>query len=83
MRSSTDPAVNQVKVAAVQFDMQVGVENKQANLAASIRHINDAAANGARLIVLPELASTGYSFDTKQEAYEHAEDVPTGPTCQA
>jgi predicted amidohydrolase len=83
MRSSTNPAVNQINVAAVQFDMHVGVENKDTNLAASIRHIHDAAAKGARLIVLPELASTGYSFDTKEEAYAHAEEVPTGPTCQA
>ncbi|MGC0364581.1 N-carbamoylputrescine amidase [Rhodococcus sp. 27YEA15] len=83
MRSTTSPAVSAVKVAAVQFDMQVGVENKDANLAATVRHIRDAAAAGARLIVLPELASTGYSFDTRDEAYAHAEPVPDGPTCQA
>lgn len=83
MRSPTDPAMSAVKVAAVQFDMQVGIDNKAANVDATLRHIRDAAAAGAQLIVLPELASTGYSFDTREEAYAHAEQVPTGPTCQA
>lgn len=83
MRSSTTPAVSPIKAAAVQFDMQVGVQNKDANLAASLHHINVAAKAGASLIVLPELASTGYSFDTREEAYAHAELVPDGPTCQA
>lgn len=83
MRSTTRPAVSEIKAAAVQYDMQVGIENKEANLEASVRHITEAAAAGARLIVLPELASTGYSFDTREEAYAHAEEVPTGPTCRA
>lgn len=83
MRSSTDPAVSQIKVAAVQFDMQVGIDNKDKNVAATLDHVAAAAQAGARLIVLPELASTGYSFDTKEEAYAHAETVPDGPTCQA
>lgn len=82
MRSSTNPAVSEIKVAAVQFDMQVGLENKEKNVAATVGHIDDAAGAGARLIVLPELANTGYSFDTKEEAYAHAESVPDGPTCR-
>jgi predicted amidohydrolase len=83
MRSPTTPAVSDIKCAAVQFDMQVGIDNKDKNLALTLRHIDEAAARGARLIVLPELASTGYSFDTRAEAYEHAEPVPDGPTCRA
>lgn len=33
MRSPTNPAASELKVAAVQFDMQVGLENKEKNLA--------------------------------------------------
>lgn len=80
-RSSTAPATSAVTVAAVQSDPQVGLENKQENVAATLRQIAEAAGNGARLIVLPELASTGYSFDTRDEAFAHAEPVPEGPTC--
>lgn len=80
----TDQApMSPIKVAAVQFDMQVGMENKQANVDRTLELIREAADNGARLIVLPELASTGYSFHNRAEAYEHAEEVPSGPTCQA
>lgn len=82
-RSSSTPPTSAVTVAAVQSDPQVGIENKQANIDETLRLIAEAADNGARLIVLPELASTGYSFDTREEAYAHAEPVPSGPTCTA
>jgi predicted amidohydrolase len=75
--------VSTVKVAAVQSDPQVGLENKAKNLADSLAQINAAADNGARLVVLPELANTGYSFETRDEAYAHAETVPDGETVQA
>jgi N-carbamoylputrescine amidase len=83
MRGPTEPAVSPLRVAAVQSDPQVGVENKEKNVAATVQQINAAADSGARLIVLPELANTGYSFDTREEAYAHAETVPDGPTCTA
>lgn len=82
-RSAVHPAVSALRVAAVQSDPQVGLENKEANGAATLQQIRETAANGARLIVLPELASTGYSFDNREEAYAHAEPVPDGPTCTA
>lgn len=83
MRSATEPAASPLRVAAVQSDPQVGIENKEKNVAATMRQIEEAADSGARLIVLPELANTGYSFDTREEAYAHAEAVPDGPTCTA
>jgi N-carbamoylputrescine amidase len=83
MRSATEPAASPLRVAAVQSDPQVGIENKEKNVAATLRQIEEAADSGARLIVLPELANTGYSFDTREEAYAHAEAVPDGPTCTA
>lgn len=82
-RSATHPQASPVKVAAIQFDPQVGVENKSANLGQTVERIREAASEGARLVVLPELANTGYSFDTRDEAYAHAEEVPSGPACTA
>lgn len=82
-RSATNPPTSPIRAAAVQSNPRVGVENKDDNVQATLRQIDEAAANGARLIVLPELASTGYAFDTRDEAYAHAEPVPDGPTCAA
>lgn len=39
--------------------------------------------NGANLIVLPELANTGYLFGTRQEAFLHAELIPDGLSVKA
>jgi N-carbamoylputrescine amidase len=80
----TDPLSIQadaVKVACVQMHPRVG--EKAANLSASLAHIERAASDGARLIVLPELANTGYMFETRAEAFSLAEAVPGGPSCQA
>lgn len=76
-------AVSAVRVAVVQFDPQVGIQHSQANLEHSLELAREAAINGANLIVLPELANTGYLFGTRQEAFVHAELIPEGPSMQA
>jgi N-carbamoylputrescine amidase len=68
-------------VACLQFEPVVG--SKARNVALGLRHIEAAAAQGAKLIVLPELANSGYMFATREEAFAAAEAVPTGPTCVA
>ena len=75
-----DDRVSPVRVAVVQFEPRVGVENLGANAAAVEERITAAADNGADLIVLPELATTGYVFLNRAEAFAHAETVPDGPT---
>ncbi|WP_329253208.1 nitrilase family protein [Actinoallomurus sp. NBC_01490] len=82
---STPPldATSPVMAAAIQFDPQVGLENKDRNLQRTLDLVNEAADRGATLVVLPELANTGYAFATREEAYAHAEHVPGGPTTQA
>ena len=70
-----------VKVACVQMHPRVG--DKPGNVAASLASIERAAEAGAQLIVLPELANSGYVFATREEAFSLAEEVPAGPTCQA
>ena len=75
--------VSSVRVAVVQFDPQVGTQNRASNLDTSLRLALEAANNGANLIVLPELANTGYLFSNRQDAFDHAEPVPDGPSTRA
>ena len=81
MVDSTTSGEGTVKVACLQTHPRVG--DKASNVAASLASIDRAAALGARLIVLPELANSGYVFTTRAEAFALAEEVPDGPTCQA
>ena len=84
MPGQSESAENQrhspARVAVVQFNPQVGVENLKANSEAVYERLNKAVAEGANLIVLPELATTGYTFESREEAYAHAEEVPSGAT---
>ncbi|WP_395593168.1 nitrilase family protein [Pseudomonas sp. B26140] len=76
MNESTSP----VRIAVVQFDPQVGTQNRAANLSTSLELALEAVNNGANLIVLPELTNTGYFFQNRQDAFDHAEAVPEGPS---
>jgi predicted amidohydrolase len=67
-----------IKVAAVQIEPHIG--DKDFNLKKMIEFIDKAADEGANLIVLPELANTGYVFNSREEAFSLAELVPGGPT---
>jgi predicted amidohydrolase len=69
-----------VRVAAVRFGPEIGAVDR--NRLATVAAIACAAAAGARLVVLPELASSGYCFHDADEARAAAEPVP-GPTTRA
>ena len=62
-----------LKVAAIQFAPTFG--DKHGNLRKLAKLVLDAAENGARLVVMPELATTGYSFMDEEEAAPHAEVI--------
>ncbi len=64
------------RVGAVQFAPELG--NIKANLE-RIRGLADEAA--CRLLVLPELASTGYFFLDRDELYDLAEEPDSGEFC--
>lgn len=76
-----DAAASAIHVASVQTAPVMG--NVAANVARSIELVEQAAAQGARLVVLPELANTGYMFATREEAHALAESVPDGPSSRA
>lgn len=63
-------------IASVQMEPHVG--HKSDNVARSIELIERAVGQGAQLIVLPELCSSGYVFESRQEAFSLAEPVPHG-----
>jgi predicted amidohydrolase len=69
-----------IRIAAVQMDVKIG--DVPANLAMILGRLHEAAEAGARLIVFPECALTGYGFESRDEAMPFAEPIP-GPSVDA
>jgi predicted amidohydrolase len=69
-----------MQVAVAQIDPQLG--EKEQNFAICVARMEEAAALGAQLLVLPECAIPGYMFDSAEEAMPYAEEIP-GPTTEA
>ncbi len=70
-----------VRIAVAQYEPHVG--DLDGNVAQAVRWATAAATEGADLIVLPELASSGYVFSDSEEAQRCAEDPDDGPTVRA
>src|SRR5262249_38225453 len=66
-------------VAAAQIEPKLG--EKERNLEVCVARMEEAAAAGARLIVLPECAIPGYMWDSADEALPFAEEIP-GPSTE-
>jgi predicted amidohydrolase len=66
-----------VKVAALQFQIQVA--DNAYNISKMKKFIEKAVANKAKVLVLPELANSGYVFNNRLEAFNTAETIPDGP----
>jgi predicted amidohydrolase len=66
-----------MKIAVCQLSPKVG--RKEANLSEAREAITSCASAGAKIIVLPELANTGYSFRDIRELEENAESL-NGPS---
>ena len=69
-----------MRVAVAQLDPKLG--ERERNLEACLQRVQEAAAAGAQLVVLPECAVPGYMFEGLDEGFKYAEDVP-GPTTEA
>src|SRR5215207_7513659 len=63
--------------------MEPRIGETEANVRRSIELIEEAAAAGAQLLVLPELCNTGYVFESRAEARRLAETIPDGFTKDA
>src|SRR5262245_4933501 len=68
------------KVAAVQMLSFEGEQDR--NLKRMTARIAEAAAAGARLVVVPEASNNGYFFEDRVDAHHKATPVP-GPFTQA
>jgi predicted amidohydrolase len=69
-----------MQVAVAQMEPQLG--EKERNLELCLNRLEEAAAAGAQLLVLPECAIPGYMFDSADEALGFAEEIP-GPSTAA
>ena len=70
-----------VTIACVQMEPVVG--DKERNIRRSLVMIEEAAGKGADLVVLPELCSSGYVFESREEAFALSEEIPAGEACTA
>ncbi len=75
--STTAPSFTSYRVAAIQYEPTLG--EKEKNVTGLLRLVEEAAQNEARLIVLPEMATTGYCWESRAEIASYVEPVP-GPT---
>ena len=69
-----------MRVAVAQLDPKLG--ERERNLEACLQRLDEAAAAGAQLLVLPECAVPGYMFESLEEGLSYAEEIP-GPTSEA
>jgi predicted amidohydrolase len=69
------------RIAVAQYAPRVG--DLDHNRDQAVRWARAAAAEGADLAVLPELASSGYTFASEEEAARSAEDPDRGATVSA
>src|SRR2546428_532475 len=72
--STSIPSFNQYRVAAIQYEPTLG--EKEKNVTALLRLVEEAAQHNARLIVLPEMATTGYCWESRSEVAPYVEPIP-------
>ncbi len=75
--SMREAPITTYRVAAVQYGPTLG--EKEHNVRDLLQLVEDAIAHEARLIVLPEMATTGYCWTTREEIAPYVEPIP-GPT---
>ncbi|HEY0757055.1 MAG TPA: nitrilase-related carbon-nitrogen hydrolase [Ktedonobacteraceae bacterium] len=76
--ASSGPSQARYRVAAIQFNPRQG--KKEENIERLLKFIEEAARQEARLIVLPEMATTGYCWVSREEVAPYVEPVPGNTT---
>src|SRR5258708_12989366 len=79
MSRSYIPHYKEYGVAAIQYESTLGRKGK--NGRGLLRLVEIAAQDEGRLIVLPEMATTGYCWESRDEIAPHVEPIP-GPTTE-
>src|SRR5258708_6019988 len=77
--ASSGPSLTRYRVAAIQFNPLLG--KKAENVERLLQLVEEAALQEARLIVLPEMATTGYCWLSREEIAPYVEPIP-GPTTE-
>jgi 5-aminopentanamidase len=68
-----------MRVAVAQIDPKLA--ERERNLDVCLARLEEAGAQGAELLVLPECAIPGYMFESAEEALPYAEEIP-GPSTE-
>lgn len=78
MSTSLSP-LTKYRVASIQYEPTLG--EKEKNITDLLRFVEEAAQHEARLIVVPEMATTGYCWASRAEVAPYVEPIP-GPTTE-
>ena len=65
------------RVAAVQMEPKLG--RMDANLEQILNWLEPAATAGAKLVVFPECALSGYGFASREQGFDHAVSLDSAP----
>jgi predicted amidohydrolase len=76
--TSSTSVSRSLRLAVAQYEPRIG--DLAGNRAAAVTWVEAAAEQGAQLVVLPELASSGYVIAGEEEAGQLAEDADSGET---
>ena len=77
--STRIPSFTRYQVAAIQYEPTFG--EKEKNIRDLLGLVEEAIQHDARLIVLPEMATTGYCWASRAEIAPYVEPIP-GPTTE-
>lgn len=66
-----------MRLGLAQMELKLG--NIDYNVNQTMTLLDTAADNSLDVLVLPEMANSGYYFDSLEEVKQHSETIPTGP----
>lgn len=79
IKSDTIKKTNLMKYKVASINCEPIIHEKEYNIKKQYKLVEQAAQNGAKLIALPEMATTGYCWYDRKEVKPFVEEIP-GPT---